>query len=344
MRKFSILILVIVLFSCGKNNVKQDQVILDRIEYIYNLKSFINEGTWKDFSNKKFDLPLVYYTDTVCYVSNPTKKFLNLNKSILVFKNKEIEIYKVSLLDSIPFHMSTGITFGDTTDYNCKSPFMNCSSLEITQKYIPDVWSTEQWSTMIIHEYFHGFQFKHPVFLEYYKQNILGIPSDTLKNLYKENDWFKESVDNENGLLLDAIKTDSLSEISNLLNSFFTLRDNRREKAKQLLNSDIKTIEEGYETLEGTARYIEFSLYSKLATQKPDSKLVKSDTLYQSNNYFQNYRIENDKWLYLTSKTSYYYATGFNMTRLLGKLNVDYKSRLFNQKGLTLEKILREYL
>lgn len=346
MRKLSIIILTITLISCGKNKEKQDEVILNRIEYVYNLKSLIDEDIWTGFSDKKFDLPLVYYTDTTCYVANPTEKFINTYTPSLVFENETLKIYKTYLLDSIPFHMSVGITFGDTTaDYNYKSPFMNCSSPEITKKNVPDVLSTEQWATMIIHEYFHGFQFKHPTFLSYYEQNILDVSGDSLKNLYKDNKWFRESIDGENDLLLKAIKSDSTIEILNSVQRFFVLRDQRRERTKQLLNSDIKIIEEGYETMEGTARYLEFCLYSKFTTERPDSKLVKSDTLYHSNDYFRDYRIENDQWLYLTKKTSYYYyAIGFNMVRLLDKLKIEYKSRLFHENGLTLEEILREQI
>jgi len=67
--------------------------------------------------------------------------------------------------------------------------------------------------------------------------------------------------------------------------------------------------------MEGTARYIE---------------------------YFKNYTITNDKWFYINGAT-YYYATGFNIARLLDKLKVDYKSRLFNKK-IFLDDILREQI
>ena len=51
-------------------------------------------------------------------------------------------------------------------------------------------------------------------------------------------------------------------------------------------------------------------------------------------------KIENDKWLYLTEKTTYFYAVGFNLARLLDKLNIEYKTNLFKQGGLSLEDIL----
>jgi hypothetical protein len=41
---------------------------------------------------------------------------------------------------------------------------------------------------------------------------------------------------------------------------------------------------------------------------------------------------------------NFFYATGFNMVRLLNKLKMPYKSRLFNEGGLSLEQILLQHL
>jgi hypothetical protein len=71
--------------------------------------------------------------------------------------------------------------------------------------------------------------------------------------------------------------------------------------------------------------------------------LLKSDTAYHSYQYFRNVTIESNPWLYLSAKTSYYYATGFNMVRLLEKLKIDFRSRLFNEGGLSLEQLLKQH-
>ncbi len=339
-RKICILVLIVILFSCGLT-IKKDRVILDRIEYIYNLKMQIGMDIWPDFSNPKFDVPLIYYTDSMCYVANPTNKFIHLFNPELVCKNQGFMIYKTKLVDSIPFHMEVSMTLGDSTsDYNYNTPFISCSSPELTGEFITDVHTTELWATMVIHEYFHGFQFKHPPLFDLFEENI-NISVDTLKVLYRENGWFKESVDEENDFLLKALDSDSQTETQEYIHHFFSLRDQRFYKTNELLKNDIKAIEENSETMEGTARYVEYSLYSKFASLKPDSRLLKSDSLFDSYEYFKNYMITNDKWLYSTDNSTYYYATGFNMVRLLDKLGVDYKSRLFNEK-IFLSEILRE--
>jgi len=332
---------VITLLSC-KNTVRTDKIIIDRVEYVYNLKSLIDKNTWPDFSHPKFDLPLIYYTDTSCYITNPTDKFINLFNPEIVYKNQTLSIYKTSLLDSIPFHMETKMTFGsDTSHYSYKSPFMNCSSLELTNKFVPDVHSTEMWSTMVVHEYFHGFQYKHAQFRDFYEKNV-NVIADTLKSLYRNNDWYKESVDRENSLLLKALNSEIQAEVNQSIVQYFKLRNQRLQQTKDSLKSDIKTIESNYITMEGTARYVEYSLYSKFATMQPDVNLEKSDSLFRSYTYFKNYTITKDKWLYTTG-ANYYYAVGFNMARLLDKLKVDYKSRLFNSTTF-IDKILKEQI
>ncbi len=279
--KIGVFILLITLFSCKKTD-KENKLVFDRIEYVYNLKYLIDKNTWTDFSNPKYDVPLIYYTDSTCYVTNPTKKFIDLFNPQLVSKNDKLSIYKTSLIDSIPFHMEVNISLGDSTlDYDYKSPFMSCSSLELTDKFVPDVHSTEMWASMVMHEYFHGFQFKHPQFLDFYEKNI-SVSADTLKRLYKRHNWFKESIDNENSLLLEALSLSSDTEIQAVIVQFFNLRDKRLKQTRELLNSDIQIIEETYETMEGTARYIEYSLYKIFATLQPDESLKKTDSLFHS--------------------------------------------------------------
>ena len=57
---------------------------------------------------------------------------------------------------------------------------------------------------MVMHEYFHGFQFMYPTHLTYFGKNI-AVAADTLQEIYKLPGWFKESVDKENAMLLAAL-------------------------------------------------------------------------------------------------------------------------------------------
>lgn len=343
MKRLIYLPFVLLIFSCNQKKVNNERKVFDRIEFVFNLKEAIEKDVWKSFADKEFDVPLIYYTDTSSYVANPTDKFLTTFKSKLVFENSQIKIFKTDKrVDDLPFHMETSMTLGTPTDdYDYHSPFMKCSSYEEVFKKIPDITSAEEWVTMIIHEYFHGFQYKHLAFIKYYEENIVQIQEDSLTQIYKNNYWFKESIDKENQLLLNAINETDNAKTALLIDDFFEIRNQRRKETQQKLKLDITNYEKCYETMEGTARYVEYSLYNKFSTSRPNNKLIKSDTSFKSFEKFRNYTIEKDKWLYLTEKTTYYYAVGFNMARLLDKLEIEYKSKLFNQGGLSLEDILK---
>jgi hypothetical protein len=241
--------------------------------------------------------------------------------------------------------METGMTLGDPTDkYNYHSPFMMCSSYEETFKKIPSIGSTDEWITMVMHEYFHGYQYKHKSYIEYYENEIVQIQPDSLVAIYKNNDWFKKSIDEENQLLLKALGEKDNISTKKIIKDFFSLRNKRRSEVFAKLNVDISKYEKCYETMEGTARYIEFSLYDLFSKKRPNPQLLKSDTSYKSFQKFRNYNINKDKWLYESEMTTYFYATGFNMARVLDKLKIDYKSRLFKEGKVTMEDILLEKL
>lgn len=344
MNKMLVAIFLFFVFSCTRQGDAKEQKIMDRIEFVYNLKDTVDITAWKTFGDKKYDLPLVYFTDSSSYIANPTNKFLQTFKSDLIFQNRKIKVYKTrERIDNIPFHMETGMTLGDpTNEFNYHSPFMMCSGYEETTKKIPKVGSTEEWTTMIMHEYFHGYQYKHKSYIAYYENEIVQIQPDSLTAVYENNSWFKKSIDEENKLLLAAIDaTDSL-KTANLVKEFFELRALRRQAVLEQLKWDISKYEKCYETMEGTARYIEYSLYKLYSTRLPDSKLLKSDPAFKSFEKFRQYDLKKDEWLYKTEKTTYFYAVGFNMARLLDKLKIEYKSKLFKQGKISLEDIFNE--
>ena len=285
-----IFILSITLFCGSVEAQNSEQLIFDRIEYIFNLKPTIAKKYWKGFDKKKYDVPLIYFTETESYIANPKKDFINYYKPTLVFKNNNIKIYKtVKRFDDIPFHMATSFGIDESTDKIIRpTPIMYCSSFEVTSKKIPESTSTEYWVTMIIHEYFHGFQFKHKPYINTVLSKTGSVSEDSLSNIFKNNIWFEEKIKKENGFLLKAIQSKNQSETENYVDSFFISRKERRLETKSKLNFEIDDIEKIYETMEGTARYIEYNLQVEYATRKPDKKLVSVDSAYYSYKVFKN--------------------------------------------------------
>jgi hypothetical protein len=343
-RLFVFFLLCLSFSNYSQNNKAQEQVIFDRINYLYQLKDILAKETWPSFGETQYDIPIIYYTENASYVANPTNRIIRILKPKLVFQNQTLKIYETHpRVDTIEYHMATNY---ETTDslrqYNYNSPCLNCSSPEIIRKTDLNVKSTEQWAATALSEYFHGFQYHHKALVQYSKKNFLYVSGDGFKKFYNKNIWFKQSVDKENELLLAAIAEPNDALAISMVKKFFVLRDGRRQMTKQKLNFNIGKYERYYETIEGTARYIELSLYEKFASLQPDSALQKSDVIYQSYKRYKNYKIENDAWLYQTSKSTYIYAIGLNMVRLLDRLKIDYKSKLFNDGYFSLEDFLKE--
>ena len=277
--------------------------VVGRIQYVYSLKAAIDATVWPGFAAPENDVPLVYYEDSLCYVANPTPAFTGER----VFKDATLEIIRTPRVDDIPFHMHVNCT-------DSLGPIMRCSSPEITKQIVPDVPSVDVWAPMVMHEYFHGFQFKQEGFFEEFMR-ISSFESDTLTALCGQLAWFKESVVEENALLLKAIERPGSAE--DYMREFFELRDKRRARVAAELGVNIVAYEQLMEVVEGSARYIEYQLYRYLGT----------------------FRSAEFQWLF-TPSNKYYYALGFNALRLLDKLGIDYRPDIFSSVE-RVEELLR---
>ena len=306
-------LVALVAMSADAQRLNKD---VERLQYVYALKVVINDSVWSGFADKQYDVPLLYYGDTCCYVVNPTEKFLDKYPSVLIHRDNNIQIYQTEKVDDKPFHMH--VTFTDEeSNIDYRTPIMRCSSLEQTSKTIPDVTSVNEWATMVMHEYFHGFQFKNDGYLDIYDTITNAVLPDTLIELAASHDWYRESITQENDFLLKAIDANDIEASRAYIQSFFKLRNERRERVKKELGIDIVALEQLYETMEGSARYIEYCLYR----------------------HFGNFNLSDAKWLYTVGR-KYYYATGFNLLRLSDKLEIDYKYAIFKDVS-TVERNLR---
>lgn len=315
---YFLLLFVLLSFGCNSPATEADRLVISRIYDIQEAKRQIAANVWPGFDDAQYEVPLVYYTDSVCYVVNPEARFLEQHKATLIYADMALEIYTTPLLDTIPFHMHGSISL-DAADagsaYNYRQTYLHCSSPEITAHCIPDTDDIAVWRTMVLHEYFHGFQFMHPLWLTRFESSgACFVPSSKLQEYYREYNWYKELVDMENNHLLHALEASDPAATLNNIEEFRQVRAIRRERMQQELPSKTAEIEQVYETMEGTARYIEYCAYSE-----------ESDLAANS-------------WLYRTDQSVYFYATGFNLVRLLGKLGVEYKSRLFSE-GTALDEL-----
>lgn len=313
MQKFIFLFLVLTACGAQSNRLTSSEgVILSRIQQIRELRTAAAEW-WPGFETPEYDTPLLYYTDSICYAVNPTQQFRDTFGAHLVYHDSEIEIYKTALPDTLPFHMETQLSFGDSTAYNGKIPFLCCSSPELTRKVVSDITNDTLWLPMVLHEYMHGFQFQQPGFAETFAKEITSIDESKLARLHKQYAWFHEAIKSENGTLLAALDAKSKADRDSCIGRFLVLRTDRKHRMAQELGDSTVRTEEIYELMEGDARFVEAQAGFRLECYT-----------------------EADKWLYDTAHSGYFFATGYNLIRLLDSCGID-KSHLFTERLLPLE-------
>ncbi|MGH2565286.1 MAG: hypothetical protein ACRDE5_12275, partial [Ginsengibacter sp.] len=206
---------------------------------------------------------------------------------------------------------------------------------------VPDFKTTEEWMQLVMHEYFHSYQFSNSFFIRYFKKKI-KVKEDSLNAIYSENKWFANYLAEENDCLLTCIATANTDSLKNNFRRFINYRLARQKRFKALFKYDIGPFEDFWEKVEGTARYIEYYTGLSYAGFHTNSD-TRCDPFFDG---FKRFTSQADlpgtpNFIIRTKiMRAYYYVTGFNMCRLLDKLNVNYKNDLFNSKNKSLFKIL----
>ena len=183
---------------------------------------------------------------------------------------------------------------------------MECSSPEITIQAVPSVKTYEEWYAMLMHECFHGFQYKHTVFwnkmLASTPENF--ITSDSLKALRRNYEWYRDMLSKENALLKKAYEASDIHEACHILSGFYSIRDKRLKTVKDRLGLDIIEFYPIIETVEGSARYIEYCLAREQGITDTD-------------------------WMTNLDSNSCYYASGLYLMLIMDKFGIPYKEELF---------------
>ena len=194
---------------------------------------------------------------------------------------------------------------------------MECSSPEITIQAVPSVKTYEEWYAMLMHECFHGFQYKHTVFwnkmLASTPENF--ITSDSLKALRRNYEWYRDMLSKENALLKKAYEASDIHEACHILSGFYSIRDKRLKTVKDRLGLDIIEFYPIIETVEGSARYIEYCLAREQGITDTD-------------------------WMTNLDSNSCYYASGLYLMLIMDKFGIPYKEELFLKYNTLTELIL----
>ena len=317
-------------------------IICDRLSLFTDIKQRVAASYWSSFNTKSLTPPLVYFSDSLSWLAfSADTKFKDI-EYIKIECPSGLVLYKMNKrLDSVPFHMENKMSFTDSAMPYFKHPVMFCSDVESTAKLVPDVKNTEEWLQLVMHEYFHSFQFNHTSFINYFADSV-HMQTDSLNNYYKNNDWFSELAGIENDCLLKAISASSRDSLKYFCKQFIETRKERRQRFIKQFQFDISPAEKFWEKTEGTARYMEYNTGFIYENGQITTTGAKCDTLF---NHFNNYYkkdFEKQPWFYIKTQImrAYYYVTGFNLCRVLDKLKISYKEDLFDRPSAGLEDFL----
>ncbi|HEY0272796.1 MAG TPA: hypothetical protein VGC22_06390 [Chitinophaga sp.] len=309
-----------------------------RIRWFYRLKEQLSGEGWPGFAEQRYDVALAYFTASHTYFTDPGRQIIGRRPLLPADTSARPRIYRGERLDSTAFHMATNYEAQDSSRLWYHYPVMLCSDYETVHAEMPDVQDLQTWATMVMHEYFHGFQFRHAAFIRYANDSVT-ISGARLQSYYDDYAWYRKSIEAENTSLLNALASRDEKALRAQVKQFLQTRARRRKQAGDTLGFPLAPQEAFLEKMEGSARYMEYQLYQAFKTHPV---ALETDTAYKAA-AMQQFSLETVRWMYESSSIRYFYSTGFNMLRLLDKLNIRYKARFFDDNRLTPEALLSRW-
>lgn len=79
------------LSGCEIPMTAQDRIAVTRICEVLELKAQVAAAVWPGFDDPQFEVPLVYFTDSLCYAVNPEARFLAQYPATLRYRDGELK-------------------------------------------------------------------------------------------------------------------------------------------------------------------------------------------------------------------------------------------------------------
>ncbi|MDU8886799.1 hypothetical protein RXV94_11560 [Yeosuana sp. MJ-SS3] len=342
MKKHLAILLLLTLFSCTNtakneevNESLMDQSYFRHLSYLINIKNEVAQKHWPDFAENDFYQPVVYYSRENTIVLNPSEHIRKITDRPQELTFNKVPVIKLpeTYTDTTSLRFSNSIT-SDSTFFHYMQPVLYFQSYELTKKFLQDdLVDIQDWSIMVIHEFFHAYQWSIPEMFEYTKtvqKHMPGGPDKFLGSYHKDLEWYKESVKQENELL-KAIWIDGADLIQNL-NKYDSLRNERIERVKREYDVDIRPAEDYEITIEGQARYFESLIKRYLSKNNPEAVFFTKEDKEGITNMFKGYDVVKDRNLFNIYNNRYYYPIGYNISMILEKYNVDYKNSFYREE------------
>ncbi|WP_224484739.1 hypothetical protein [Robertkochia aurantiaca] len=303
------------------------------LEYLLSIKNEVGKKHWPEFADKNFHQPIVYYTRSGTFVLNPNEHIRSITQhsELPPFQEEVARIrLSASYTDTTSFQFASSYSDEDRTQLHYRENVLLFQSFDLTQKFIPDITDIQDWSIMVIHELFHGYQRAIPEHKAYYVNlEIPGGPDEFLGAYHRDLEWFKESVRLENELLKGIWRENR--NLKEGLKKYDSIRAARIDRIKKEYGIDIRKIED-YEILtEGHARYFESLCKRYLSEQQTDTSILADTDNGLITGMFQDYEVAEDKNLYNIYNDRYYYPLGYNIAMILEKHLPEYAETIYRE-------------
>ncbi len=328
-----------------------EKLITERFEYIRQIKKFVGNLYWKNFSNNEFPGTVVYFTDSASYFINPLPEMKDkVSKYSILENDYDWNIWKLRMpLDSAKFVLETQFQFDNKAKkyINYKTPVLFCSSPELTKKEKEKIKTTQEWSIAMMHELYHQYQYSNEAILTYvlrlYQEKKM-IDMDSMQGIYMTDKAFHDTLQLENEILKRAYAATSFDEEKKLFTQFLKLRSKRNLAYFKKSKFWVNTPENFWEKLEGTCMMMEKQLKENFQSVKPTEYILNNDPMYDKTFVYNEKDVtEIDFYSKLDDERFYVGTTGFNMVQLLEKNKVPYKDNFFSYASLPLDLQLKYF-
>ncbi|WP_224490923.1 hypothetical protein [Robertkochia flava] len=325
-----------------------DSLSARRLTLVLALRDTLGANAWEGFNKKRVEGTFNYFNGTHSEIFFPDS--LTLAK-LDTFKKYSEDYVLSPRTDTIPYHFELMISFdpADSAKYYYEHPVQQFLSVEETRQFIPSVTSTEWWTTMVIHEMFHHYQYNTPAFGAYARSVIGNLPIDirNLIELCQTDTTFLEMIRKENDLLLGALAENNDDQKIALLREYLSNREKRISKYGKD-REFLEQVENYYVIQEGGARYLEYQAMKAMEDmyRNQPEPILENDTLFRGFEEFREVDLTREEFSYLTyaDPYTYHYAIGFNLMRVLDALNIDYRQNLLHHPEVPLHQYLKTYL
>lgn len=286
----------------AQNHTSSQDSLLSQLQEVEILQNWANENLFAGMFDKSDPISMMIFTDNSVLTFNPDSTLLSIFNPKEIGTTENGKLYYLTNEVNPNFMMMTmGAPYEQGAyekPWYYTKPWVFCSSYNQAKKLVPGISDKRDWYTMLLHEYTHVWQQRHPKLLTAISnfEQLYGGP-EVVSNLHKQDSTLYSALKAENDALIAALESNNRADEDSYIAKFHQLRKKRKQ---QMIDNgypeELVRFCDMQELTEGQARFIEYNVGRHLG-------------LYEDND---------SRWGDINS-IGWFHATGFNLCNLLRK-------------------------